>query len=114
MIWSPYFKMGMLPGRTMVRAYGTHIDSLDDSQPEARAGLEKCTPEIFETDTWTDFRLDNLDFMNEVREKIASGEFQTPFMKPDDTVRIEMMDADGKSIFGAIEQTVKAIQLKGG
>ena len=47
-------------------------------------------------------------------EKIASGEFQTPFMKPDDTVRIEMMDTDGKSIFGAIEQTVKAIQLRGG
>lgn len=72
--WNPYFKMGMLPGRTMVRAYGTHIDSLDDIPPEARAGLEKYTPEIFETDTWTDFRLDNIDFMNEVREKIASGE----------------------------------------
>ena len=42
-------------------------------------------------------------------EKIASGEFKTPFMKPDDTVRIEMMDAAGKSIFGAIEQKVVAV-----
>ena len=41
-------------------------------------------------------------------EKIASGEFVTPFMKAGDTVRIEMHDADGKSIFGAIEQTVTA------
>ena len=41
-------------------------------------------------------------------EKIASGEFVTPFMKAGDTVRIEMHDADGKSVFGAIEQTVTA------
>ncbi len=27
-------------------------------------------------------------------------------MTPGDTVRIEMLDKDGKSIFGAIEQTV--------
>lgn len=72
--WNPYFKMGMLPGRTMVRAYGTHLDSLDDIPPEAREGLEKYTPEIFETDTWTDFRLDSIDFMNEIRAKIDSGE----------------------------------------
>ena len=39
-------------------------------------------------------------------EKIATGEFQTPFMSEGDTVRIEMMDADGHSIFGSIEQTV--------
>ena len=42
-------------------------------------------------------------------EKIASGEFKTPFMKPGDSVRIEMLDQDSKSIFGAIEQTVTAI-----
>lgn len=42
-------------------------------------------------------------------EKIASGEFVTPFMKEGDSVRIEMLDGDGKSIFGAIEQTVKAV-----
>ena len=41
-------------------------------------------------------------------EKIATGEFQTPFMSEGDTVRIEMLDADGRSIFGAIDQTVGA------
>lgn len=39
-------------------------------------------------------------------EKIASGDFKTPFMKPGDTVRIEMHNAEGHSIFGAIEQKV--------
>ncbi|MEL6663523.1 MAG: 2-keto-4-pentenoate hydratase, partial [Pseudomonadota bacterium] len=33
---------------------------------------------------------------------------ETPFMQPGDTVRIEMMDGEGHSIFGAIEQTVEA------
>lgn len=42
-------------------------------------------------------------------EKIATGEFKTPFMKDGDTVRIEMHDAAGHSIFGAIEQVVEAI-----
>ena len=39
-------------------------------------------------------------------EKIDSGEFKTPFMKYGDTIRIEMKDEDGNSIFGAIEQKV--------
>lgn len=43
-------------------------------------------------------------------EKIASGEFKTPFMQAGDTVRIEMLDEDGKSIFGAIDQTVQGVQ----
>lgn len=42
-------------------------------------------------------------------EKIATGEFKTPFMKSGDTVRIEMEDKSGQSIFGAIEQKVVAI-----
>ncbi len=42
-------------------------------------------------------------------EKIATGDFKTPFMKAGDTVRIEMMDGAGQSIFGAIEQVVKAV-----
>ncbi|MGB6228917.1 MAG: fumarylacetoacetate hydrolase family protein [Litorimonas sp.] len=41
-------------------------------------------------------------------EKIATGAFKTPFMSEGDTVRIEMLDADGNSIFGAIDQTVTA------
>jgi fumarylacetoacetate (FAA) hydrolase len=39
-------------------------------------------------------------------EMIAEGEAKTPFMKFGDTVRIEMNDANGKSIFGAINQQV--------
>ncbi|MBR9833808.1 MAG: fumarylacetoacetate hydrolase family protein [Alphaproteobacteria bacterium] len=42
-------------------------------------------------------------------EKIATGEFKTGFMRAGDTVRIEMLDAAGHSIFGAIEQVVEAI-----
>ena len=41
-------------------------------------------------------------------ETIANGEAATPFMAPGDTVRIEMRDAGGHSIFGAIEQKVVA------
>jgi fumarylacetoacetate (FAA) hydrolase len=39
-------------------------------------------------------------------ETIVSGEARTPFMRFGDTVRIEMKDKAGKSIFGAIEQEV--------
>ncbi|MBX7493676.1 fumarylacetoacetate hydrolase family protein [Qipengyuania sp. 1NDW9] len=39
-------------------------------------------------------------------ETIADGEPKTGFMKPGDTVRVEMKDAEGHSIFGAIEQKV--------
>jgi fumarylacetoacetate (FAA) hydrolase len=39
-------------------------------------------------------------------ETIVSGEACTPFMGFGDTVRIEMKDKGGKSIFGAIEQEV--------
>jgi len=39
-------------------------------------------------------------------ETIADGEPKTPFMKFGDTIRIEMLDANGKSIFGAISQQV--------
>jgi len=40
-------------------------------------------------------------------ETINDGKPSTSFMKFGDTVRIEMKDADGKSIFGAIEQVVE-------
>jgi fumarylacetoacetate (FAA) hydrolase len=39
-------------------------------------------------------------------ETIRDGKPSTPFMKAGDTVRIEMKDAHGHSIFGAIEQEV--------
>lgn len=41
-------------------------------------------------------------------EKIQSGEMRTPFLKAGDIVRIEARDDAGHSIFGAIEQTVRA------
>ena len=39
-------------------------------------------------------------------ETIRSGKPQTPFLKFGDRVRIEMLDVDGRSIFGAIDQRV--------
>lgn len=39
-------------------------------------------------------------------EMIADGVASTPFMLFGDTIRIEMLDADKKSIFGAIDQKV--------
>lgn len=39
-------------------------------------------------------------------ETIRDGKPSTPFMKFGDTIRIEMLDDDGNSIFGAIDQTI--------
>jgi fumarylacetoacetate (FAA) hydrolase len=41
-------------------------------------------------------------------ETIADGKPATPFLKPGDTVSVEMRDAQGHSIFGKIEQEVVA------
>ncbi|HEY3634427.1 MAG TPA: fumarylacetoacetate hydrolase family protein [Caldimonas sp.] len=43
-------------------------------------------------------------------ETIDSGAPQTPFMRFGDTIRIEMKDAGGRSIFGAIEQKVAKLK----
>lgn len=40
-------------------------------------------------------------------EIIADGKPTTPFMQFGDTIRIEMLDDDGDSIFGAIDQVIK-------
>lgn len=45
-----------------------------------------------------------------VIETIQSGEAKTPFLRFGDTVRIEMKDKAGHSIFGAIEQKVEKYQ----
>jgi fumarylacetoacetate (FAA) hydrolase len=42
-------------------------------------------------------------------ETILSGAPRTPFLKAGDRVRIEMWDDEGRSIFGAIDQTVAAV-----
>ena len=41
-----------------------------------------------------------------VLEIIANGEASTPFMSFGDTIRIEMLDREGRNIFGSIEQTI--------
>ncbi len=43
-------------------------------------------------------------------ETIESGKPRTPFMKFGDQIRISMHDADGRSIFGAIDQVVERYQ----
>ena len=40
-------------------------------------------------------------------ETILDGKPETPFLKFGDVVRIEMKDAAGRSIFGAIEQSLE-------
>ncbi len=42
-------------------------------------------------------------------ETIRDGKATTPFLKFGDTVRIEMLDKAGRSIFGAIQQTVTKV-----
>ncbi|WP_159732496.1 fumarylacetoacetate hydrolase family protein [Methylosinus sp. Ce-a6] len=44
-----------------------------------------------------------------VVESLAGGAARTPFLKRGDRIRIEMRDAFGHSIFGAIEQEVVAV-----
>ena len=44
-------------------------------------------------------------------EMIESGRPVTPFLRFGDRVRIEMFDAEGRSVFGAIEQEVVRIEL---
>ncbi|MFQ3250058.1 MAG: fumarylacetoacetate (FAA) hydrolase [Glaciecola sp.] len=45
-------------------------------------------------------------------ETIRDGKPATPFMSFGDSIRIEMFDRDGKSIFGAIDQVVKSSVAK--
>ncbi len=45
-----------------------------------------------------------------VLEIIRDGAASTPFMAFGDRIRIEMRDADGASIFGAIDQVIEQYQ----
>ena len=47
-------------------------------------------------------------------ETIESGAATTEFMKFGDSIRIEMLDEQGRSVFGAIDQDVKALADKSG
>ena len=46
------------------------------------------------------------------REMRADGIASTPFMLFGDTIRIEMLDSHGKSVFGAIEQTLRQAEAR--
>jgi fumarylacetoacetate (FAA) hydrolase len=46
------------------------------------------------------------------QEMIADGVASTPFLLFGDVVRLEMLGDDGKSLFGAIEQTVKQAEAR--
>lgn len=43
-----------------------------------------------------------------VHEEMAAGQATTPFLRFGDSVRIEMLDPQGRSIFGAIDQVIRA------
>ena len=46
-------------------------------------------------------------------ETLRDGQPSTPFLKFGDSVRIEMLDRDGQSLFGAIEQRIERQPLPG-
>lgn len=70
--WAPNLKMGQNPGRSMVRAYGQHINGFDDLPANIRKNLETLTPEIFD-ENWTEMRMDNLDMLQSLMAKRAAG-----------------------------------------
>ena len=43
-------------------------------------------------------------------EIIEQGTAQTRFLEPGDSIKIEMLDAAGRNLFGSIEQRVVAAQ----
>ena len=52
--WSPWLRMGQIPGRSWGRGFGKKIAGVDDIPAFARADLERRHPQIFELDSWTD------------------------------------------------------------
>ncbi len=63
--WHPWWGLGEHPGRTWGRAYGAKISGPDGIPSQYRKGLEDQTPEIFDTDNWTEFREDFSEYMAE-------------------------------------------------
>lgn len=71
--WAPYLKLGQSPGRTMVRAYGQHISGYDALPDDVRANLQKYTPEIFDLDSWTETRIDNVEEFQKLQSAREAG-----------------------------------------
>lgn len=68
-----------------------------------------CAGAIIGSGTISNFdREAGISCLAEIRmiEKIEQGEFRTPFMKFGDRIKIEMLDKNGRSIFGTIEQKI--------
>ena len=61
--WHPWLGMGQRPGRTYGNSHGAKLRSIDGMPVAARAGLEKYTPEIFDTASWTKPRLDIPEYL---------------------------------------------------
>ncbi|MCG8443963.1 MAG: DUF1838 domain-containing protein, partial [Caulobacterales bacterium] len=72
--WQPFFEMGQRPGRTMARAFGQNISGFDALAGNIRADFEKHTPEIMDTDNWTETRFDTFDYFNTLNAKREAGE----------------------------------------
>lgn len=72
--WAPYMRMGLKPGRTMVRAFGQHISGPEELPETIRENLEIYAPQIFDTDNWTEMKIDSIDYFYEIKAKIDSGE----------------------------------------
>ena len=61
--WHPWWGMGGQPGRTWGRAYGAKIRGPEEIPAAYRKALEDQTPEIFDTDNWTEPREDFREYM---------------------------------------------------
>ncbi len=60
----PWLGMGGVEGRTFGQAYGNKLMGGFDSLPKfLQAAVKKQTPEMLETDSWTEFRNDFADYM---------------------------------------------------
>ncbi len=65
--WQPWLGFGNNQGRSMARAFGCNISGFDALEPQVRAGFEKFTPAIFDTDNWNDVRFDSMDYYNKAK-----------------------------------------------
>lgn len=61
--WHPWWGLGGHEGRTWGRAYGSKISGPEEIPAAYRKSLEDQTPEIFDTDNWTEPREDFGEYM---------------------------------------------------
>jgi Protein of unknown function (DUF1838) len=61
--WHPWLGMGQQEGRTYGNSHGAKLRSLDGIPLAARRTLEKHTPQIFDTASWTKPRMDIPEYL---------------------------------------------------